>query len=293
MRLNKCNKYFEPLLFTISIVLLSNCNCNIALLNPKGEIAIQQRSLILLAFGLMLIVVIPAIIMAILFACKYRDSNTSDIQYNPNWSHSNKLEAVIWGIPVLIICFLAIVTWKSTHTLDPGKSLDSNKKSLQIEVIALDWKWLFIYPEQKIITINEIAFPVNMPVTFKVTSNSVVNSFFIPELGSQIYAMAGMKNNLNLIANKAGIYKGISSNFSGPGFSGMKFKVIVTKDNTEFNNWIIKVKSSPKKLNTQEEYNKIAIPSQNNPVEYFSTENTTLFLQVIKQFQMSKNRDKP
>lgn len=203
MRLRKYNKSLGWLSLIAGTALLSGCNS--ALLDPKGQIGLEQRSLILTAFGLMLIVVIPAILMAVGFAWKYRASN-KDAKYSPNWSHSNKVEAVVWTVPILIIIFLAVLTWKTTHALEPSKPLAHDEKPITIEVVSMDWKWFFIYPEQGIATVNEIAFPANTPVYFKVTSNSVMNSFFIPRLGSQIYAMAGMQTRLHLIANEPGTY---------------------------------------------------------------------------------------
>ncbi len=287
MRLRKYNKSLGILSLIAGAVLLSGCDS--ALLNPKGQIALEQRSLILTAFGLMMIVVIPAVFMAVFFAWKYRATNTN-ATYSPNWSHSNKVEAVVWTIPILIIIFLGVLTWKSTHALEPSKPLVSDVKPIEIDVVALDWKWLFIYPEQGIATVNQIAFPANTPVNFKITSNSVMNSFFIPTLGSQIYAMAGMQTKLHLIANEPGTFDGISANFSGRGFSGMKFKAIATKDDAEFQQWVAKVKAAPNTLTTMEEFEKVATPSENHPVEYFSTANPELFKQVIDKFMMSHGK---
>ena len=165
MRLRKYNKSLGWLSLFAGTVLLSGCNS--ALLDPKGQIGLEQRSLILTAFGLMLIVVIPAILMAVGFAWKYRASN-KDAKYSPNWSHSNKVEAVVWTVPILIIIFLAVLTWKTTHALEPSKPLAHDEKPITIEVVSMDWKWFFIYPEQGIATVNEIAFPANTPVYFKV-----------------------------------------------------------------------------------------------------------------------------
>lgn len=283
MRLRKYNKSLGLLSLIAGTVLLSGCDA--ALLDPKGQIGLEQRSLILTAFGLMLIVVIPAILMAIAFAWKYRASN-KDAKYTPNWSHSNKVEAVVWIVPILIIVFLAVLTWKTSHSLDPYKPLANQKdqKPVTIEVVSMDWKWFFIYPEQGIATVNEIAFPANTPVEFKITSNSVMNSFFIPRLGSQIYAMAGMQTKLHLIANEAGTYNGISSSYSGPGFSGMKFKAIATPDRASFDQWVDKVKQSPEAINDMAAYEKIAAPSENNKVEYFSSVKPELFRAVVNKF---------
>ncbi|MGB9096482.1 cytochrome o ubiquinol oxidase subunit II [Erwinia sp.] len=287
MRLRKYNKSLGILSLIAGTLLLSGCDS--ALLSPKGQVALEQRSLILTAFGLMMIVVIPAVLMAVVFAWKYRASNTN-AKYSPNWSHSNKVEAVVWTVPILIIIFLAILTWKSSHALDPSKPLASDVKPIEIDVVALDWKWLFIYPEQGIATVNQIAFPANTPVNFKITSNSVMNSFFIPTLGSQIYAMAGMQTKLHLIANEPGTFDGISSNFSGRGFSGMKFKAIATPDQASFDQWVAKVKDSSNTLTTMDDFEKLAAPSENHPVEFFSSADPELFKQVIGKFKMSHGK---
>ncbi|WP_213993341.1 cytochrome o ubiquinol oxidase subunit II [Sodalis sp. dw_96] len=281
MRLRKYNKSIGILSLISAATLLSGCD--MALMNPKGQIGLEQRSLILTALGLMLLVVVPAIVMAVVFAIKYRATNTK-ATYSPNWSHSSKVELVVWIVPVLIIIFLATLTWKSTHALDPGKPIASDAKTINIEVVAMDWKWLFIYPEQGIATVNQIAFPANVPVRFNITSNSVMNSFFIPQLGGQIYAMAGMNATLHLIANEPGTYNGISSNFSGRGFSGMKFTAIATPDQQGFERWVQKVKSSPETLNTMDAYEQLAAPSEFHPVEYFSSVKPDLFNSVIGKF---------
>ncbi|MBP1131539.1 cytochrome o ubiquinol oxidase subunit 2 [Serratia sp. PL17] len=252
-------------------------------MNPKGAIGVEQRTLIITAIALMLIVVVPVIFMAFAFAWKYRASN-KDAKYSPNWSHSNKIEAVVWTIPIIIIAILGTITWKTTHELDPFKPIVTDKKPMTIEVVSLDWKWLFIYPEQGIATVNELAFPKDVPVEFKITSNSVMNSFFIPQLGGQIYAMAGMQTKLHLIGNEAGKYDGISSSFSGRGFSGMKFTAIVTPTEGDFDQWVAKVKASSTNLNATSDFNKLAEPSENNPVEYFSSVKPNLFKETIGKF---------
>ncbi len=155
---------------------------------------------------------------------------------------------------------------------------------MTIEVVAMDWKWLFIYPEQGIATVNQIAFPTNVPVRFKITSNSVMNSFFIPRLGGQLYAMAGMNSTLHLIANEPGTYNGISSNFSGRGFSGMKFTAIATPDRQGFDDWVAKVKASPETLDTMQAYEQLAAPSEYHPVEFFSSVKPDLYQAVIGKF---------
>ncbi|QFI55491.1 cytochrome o ubiquinol oxidase subunit II [Aeromonas simiae] len=269
------------LLLLVTTGLLSGCD--MALMSPKGQIGMEQKSLILTALGLMLIVVIPVIIMAVVFALRYRASNTN-ATYAPNWAHSNKIEAVVWIVPIIIIVILATITWKTSHELDPYKPLDSDVKPIQVDVISLDWKWLFVYPELGIASVNELAFPANTPVNFRITSDTVMNSFFIPRLGGQIYAMTGMQTKLHLIANEPGQYDGISSSYSGAGFSGMKFKAIATADQAGFDAWVAKVKQSPKLLATMEEFETLAKPSEFHPVEYFSSADPALFVNVINKF---------
>ncbi len=263
-------------------IVLSGCH-NIALMNPKGSIGIEQRMLIITAITLMLIVVIPVIVTVFTFAWKYRASN-KNAKYRPDWSHSHKIETVVWSIPIIIISILGTITWKTTHELDPFKPIVTDKKPMTIEVISLDWKWLFIYPEQGIATVNELAFPKDIPIEFKVTSNSVMNSFFIPQLGGQIYAMAGMQTKLHLISNEAGQYKGISSSYSGRGFSGMKFTAIVTPTIFEFNQWVAKVKTSPINLNDTRDFKILEVPNDNHLVTYFSSVKPNLFKENIAKF---------
>ncbi len=284
MRLRKYNKIFGMLSLFAAAALLSGCD--MALMNPKGQVGLEQRSLILTAIGLMLIVVIPVIVMTIAFAWKFRASNTK-AKYTPNWSHSNKIEAVVWTVPIIIILILGTITWKTTHSLDPYKPLVSEAKPITVEVISLDWKWLFVYPELGIATVNELAFPTNVPVNFKITSDTVMNSFFIPRLGGQIYAMAGMQTKLHLIANEPGRYDGISGGYSGKGFSGMKFTAIATPSQQEFDQWVATVRASSKTLNSTEEFNALAKPSEFHPVEYFSSVQPELFENLIRKFTQS------
>ncbi|WP_409420679.1 ubiquinol oxidase subunit II [Pseudaeromonas sp. ZJS20] len=260
-------------------VLLSGCD--MALMDPKGAVGLEQRSLILTATGLMLIVVIPVFIMTVWFAWRYRAAN-KQATYAPKWAHSNKIELVVWLVPCIIILILGTITWRTSHSLDPHKPLASDKPALQIDVVALDWKWLFIYPAQGIATVNEIAIPVDVPVHFRITSATVMNSFFIPRLGSQVYAMAGMNNDLYLVANEAGTYKGIAANYSGHGFSGMKFATHAVSD-ADFAAWVDKVKQAPGHLDSTQ-YAELVKPSQNVPVTYFSSAKPGLYEEIIQTF---------
>ena len=259
--------------------------CNMTLLNPPGQVGQEQRNLIITATLLMLLVVIPVIVMTFLFAWKYRASNTN-ATYTPKWNHSTKIEIAVWTVPILIIIALGYITYKSTHQLDPYRPLDSDVKPVTIEVVALDWKWLFIYPEQGIATVNKIVFPAHTPITFKVTSDAVMNSFFIPGLGGQIYAMAGMQTKLHLIADRNAEMEGISANYSGAGFTGMKFKATATTQE-EFDAWVSEVKKAPKQLE-QAEYAALSKPSQNNPVELYSSVTPNLFQIIVDKYEGMK-----
>lgn len=269
-----------------AILLLSGCKS--ALLDPKGLVGVQEKELIITALLLMLIVVIPVILMTIYFAYKYRSSNTQ-AEYAPEWSHSTKIEVVVWTVPIIIILVLGVITWRSTHALEPSVPLKSDEKAMTIEVVSLDWKWLFIYPEQKIATVNYVAFPKDVPVTFKVTSDNIMNSFFIPQLGSQIYAMPGMVTRLNLIANHEGEYKGISASYSGHGFLQMKFTANALPDRASFNDWVAEVKAKPQVMRDFSDYRTLAEPSVDVPVTYYSKVPETLFSEIINQFEGGMN----
>ncbi len=219
----------------LAVLLLASCR-NAVLLNPGGAVGAQEKSLIITAALLMLIVVVPVIVLTLVFARKYRATNEK-ARYDPRWAHSAKIEAVVWLVPLAIVITLGVITWQSSHKLDPFRPLESGAKPLTIEVVSLDWKWLFLYPEQGIASVNQVAFPSNVPVTFEVTSDSVMNSFFIPQLGSQIYSMAGMKTEVHLIADRPGIYDGMSANFSGAGFSHMSFKALAVSEK-QFEDWV-------------------------------------------------------
>lgn len=258
--------------------------CDSVLMDPKGQVGEAERRLILTAFGLMLIVVIPVIVMTLLFARRYRRGN-KEAGYSPDWGHSNVIEVIVWFIPCVIIVFLAVLTWHTSHSLDPHKPLDpdDDTEAMVIQAVSLDWKWLFIYPEQGIATVNEVAFPVDVPVHFRVTSGSVMNSFMIPTLGSQIYAMAGMDNDVYLIADEEGTYWGRSTNYSGAGFSEMLFEAHVTSQQ-DFDAWVEKVRGSSDTLAYPDGYQALAEPSIDHPVEYFSNVSPDLYDKIVQSF---------
>lgn len=254
--------------------------CHFAILDPKGIIAASEKKLFIESLLLMLIVVIPVIIMSFAITWRYRANNTK-AKYMPNWAHSTFMEIIWWAIPCVIIFILSVWTWIYTHKLDPYRPLATDQDTVMIEAIALDWKWLFIYPAQHIATVNFVEIPVNKPVRLFITSDAPMNSLEIPRLAGQIYAMTGMQTKLNLLATSMGTYTGLSTNFSGNGFSGMRFKVKVTSQ-SDYDAWLKTVKQSPNHL-TLSTYNALTKPSENNPVEYFSNAAPHLFtMSVIK-----------
>lgn len=255
----------------------------VPVLDPKGLIGFKERNLIVIATLLMLIVVIPVLILTVFITHKYREDNEK-ATYTPDWDKNVWAEAVWWGLPFLIIIALSIVAWKGTHDLDPYKPIDPNEKPLMIQVVALQWKWLFIYPEQKIATINFVQFPERKPVYFEITADAPMNSFWIPQLGGQIYAMPGMKTQLHLIANETGTFRGSSANLSGKGFAGMKFVAQATSEE-DFNAWVESVQHSPKALNL-DEYLLLAKPSKSPPASFYKLEKEDLFNQVVMKFMM-------
>ena len=257
------------------------------ILEPKGIIALAERNLMLTTTILMLIVVIPVYILIFSFVWKYRAGNTK-ARYTPDWSNNKMLEAVWWAIPGIIILLLGMLTWKSTHDLDPYKPIESTEKPIIIEVVALDWKWLFIYPGEHIATVNFVEFPEKTPVNFVITADAPMNSFWIPQLGGQIYAMAGMRTQLHLMADGVGDYAGASANFSGPGFSGMKF-IARSASRQDFDGWVGSVKMSPNILNSGS-YGQLAKPSSNDPIVYYSSVAEGLYNDIIMKFMMPADK---
>jgi cytochrome o ubiquinol oxidase subunit 2 len=257
--------------------------CHMVVMDPKGPVGMQEKDLIILAVLLMLIPVVPVIFMTLWFAWRYRASNTK-ATYAPDFEHSNRIEAVVWAIPTLIIIALGAVTWVSTHELDPRAPLAPHEtrasvKPIEVEVVSLDWKWLFIYPEYNIATVNEMALPVGTPVHFKLTSATVMNSFFIPQLGSQIYTMTGMETQLSLRADHPGVYDGISANYSGHGFAGMKFQALAL-DDAGFKAWVAKAQSAQTPLDTTA-YAELEKPGMAFKPAYYATVEPELFHKVL------------
>ncbi|WP_394788491.1 ubiquinol oxidase subunit II [Rhodoferax sp.] len=281
-------KNLRRLLLLPAIAVLAGCKA--VLMSPSGDIATQQRDLIIVSTLLMLVIIIPVIILTLVFAWRYRKSNT-EAKYEPEWHHSTKLELMIWGAPLLIIIALGAITWISTHTLDPYRPLQrldaeravpADVKPLVVEVVALDWKWLFIYPEQGIAVVNELVAPVDRPISFKITASSVMNSFFVPALAGQIYAMPGMETKLHAVINKAGEYEGFSANYSGAGFSGMRFKFHGVS-NENFDQWVKTTKAGDGGALGREVYLKLEQPSERDPVHRYASVSTDLYDAILNR----------
>lgn len=279
-------KYKLPLLVLlmlggVSLLALFLHSSSVAVLNPKGTIAHEQSKLIVITALLSLVVVIPVYALTFYIAWKYREGNRG-AKYRPNHDHDRKAETIWWLVPLALITILAVITWISTHRLDPFRPLDSDKKPLTIRVVALEWKWLFIYPEQNIATLNYVQFPEKTPVRFEITADAPMNSFWIPQLGGQIYAMAGMSTHLHLEASETGSFRGASANISGEGFAGMKFTARATSD-AEFDKWLLAVRRSPLALSAAV-YDQLAKPSKDNPPLNYSSTDKDLYDKVIMKY---------
>lgn len=255
----------------------------IAILDPRGAIADEMYGLIIFTSLLSLVVVIPVYWLTAHIAWTYRRRNKK-ARYDPSFHDSKLLEAIWWLIPLVLVIILAVVAYATSHALDPYRPLKSDKKPVSVQVIALNWKWLFIYPEEDIATVNYLRIPVDRPVNFKITADAPMNSFWIPQLGGQIYAMAGMESRLHLLADKPGEYKGASANLSGEGFAGMNFVAEATSE-SDYRRWVKEVKRTPNAL-TEEMYRQLAQPSKDNPRAFYSSRDPEIYGTVIMKYMM-------
>ncbi len=234
------------------------------------------------------IVIIPVFTMLFTIAWKYRADNTK-AKYEPEWDHSRLFETIWWGVPCVIILVLGVITWQAAHTLDPYKQLDSKAKPINVQVVALQWKWLFIYPEEQIASVNMVQFPEDRPINFQITADAPMNSFWIPKLGGQIYAMSGMSTNLHLIADHIGEYAGSSANISGEGFAGMKFTAKATSE-ADFDAWVNTTKQSSNMLDMTE-YTKLASPSKDvSPKTYMLMQND-LYDKIVMKYMAPESKN--
>lgn len=263
--------------------------CDMVVMNPAGDIAVQQRDLILFSTGVMLLIIVPVMVLTVVFARKYRRGNVNKT-YDPKFDHSTTLELVIWACPLLIIIALSAVTWTSTHLLDPfrplerlgpGRPVPAGTKPLEVQAIALDWKWLFIYPDLGIATVNELALPVDVPVHFSITSTDQFNTLYVPTLAGMIYAMPTMKSELNAVINKPVTSEGYSGNYTGRGYSDMRFK-FYGRTPDDFARWVSGIKAGGGVLQTAN-YIDLAKPSEKVPVMRFASVQSGLFDRIVNR----------
>jgi cytochrome o ubiquinol oxidase subunit II len=259
--------------------LLASCR-QAGVLDPQGPVASAERLILFNATAIMLVVVLPVIALTLGFAWWYRASNKRAV-YWPDWSYSGDIELVVWSIPAMVVILLAGVAWSGSHLLDPARELNSDVKPIRIEVVSLDWKWLFIYPDLEIATVNQLVVPTGTPVEFLLTSASVMNSFFIPQLGSQIYTMPGMATRLNLLAERPGDYPGLSANFSGDGFSDMRFLVHAVPA-AEFSNWRVRASGEGTVLNA-DTYSQLARAAVDTQMQTYRSVDPNLFDRIVQQ----------
>ncbi len=290
----RVNKKYKIIIFSLLALIVVTLafgyfkQANIPVLEPAGSIGDKERNLILFALGLSMIVVIPVYIMLFAFAWRYREGNKKKVRYSPELSGNRYAEAVWWLIPAILITILSVVTWNSSHTLDPFRPIASGTKPLKIQVIAMQWKWLFIYPDQNIATVNFFQFPKDTPLDFQITSDAPMNSFWIPQLGGQIYAMPGMTTHLHLIADKTGSFHGSSANISGDGFARMTF-VAKSGSAAGFNEWVRQVKASPARLDVAA-YEALARPGE-SLVKYYSSARDGLFQAEVAKYLVPTTSD--
>src|SRR5262249_3844992 len=254
--------------------------CSQGILDPQGPIAAAERLLLINSTAIMLVVVVPVIVATLAFAWWYRSSNPH-ANRSTDESYEERIEFVVWSIPVLTVILLGGVIWIGSHQLDPRAAIPGKSDSLRVDVVALDWKWLFIYPDQSVAAVNQLVIPVGTPVEFRLTSATVMNSFFVPQLGSQIYTMGGMTTRLNLLADAPGEYPGFSANFSGDGFSEMRF-VVRSVSPGDFNAWLEQVRGSGSTLD-EAGYAELAKPSKAVPPTTYRSVQPKLFERIIDQ----------
>lgn len=250
-------------------------------LQPKGIIAAQQRDLLVMTLGIALVVVIPVFFMLFFFAWRYREGNHK-ARYTPDWQENKWLELLWWGIPCAIIGVLGVVAWQSSHALDPFRPLDSTVKPVRVQVVALQWRWLFLYPDLGIATTDDLRFPEKTPVNFEITSDAPMNSFWIPSLGGQVYAMSGMSTQLHLMADGVGEYKGSSVNISGQGYADMAFTAR-SLDSAGFDAWVKTVRATGGTLD-EARYAGVSAPTKKTTPQYFTLADQSLYTGVIMKY---------
>jgi cytochrome o ubiquinol oxidase subunit II len=276
------------------VFLLALGGCGGPVVDPAGDIARQQFDIILISTALMLLIIVPVIVLIILFAWRYRKGG--DGTYDPTFDHSTGLELAIWSAPLLIIIALGALTWSSTHLLDPFRPLPADSRSVEktaanadkpapaplvVQVVSLDWKWLFIYPQENVATVNELVLPVNRPVRFDITSSNMMNTFYAPTLAGMIYAMPGMQSRLHAILRRTGDYEGYSANYSGAGFSDMRFK-LKGVDDAGYAKWLAQARAKGQGL-TDPVYKELVKPSEKVPVIRYGAVTPDLYMRILER----------
>jgi cytochrome o ubiquinol oxidase subunit 2 len=270
-RIARCAVVVAPIVLTA---------CQPAVLDPKGVVGMANKTILIDSLAIMLAIVVPTIVATFAFAWWFRASNTR-ATYLPDWEYSGRVELIVWAIPLLVISLLGGVAWIGSHDLDPAKPLASSTPPLEIQAVALDWKWLFIYPDQRVATVNQLVVPAGTPVHFSLTSSSVMNAFFVPQLGSMIYTMSGMTTQLNLRADEPGTFRGLSSHYSGDGFSDMHFDVQAVPAE-RFAAWIDATRGTGPSLDANS-YAALARQSVNTAPFTFRTADAGLFKKIVTQ----------
>ena len=262
-----CRPGFLRLLVAVPVLTLAS-GCNRGILDPVGPVAAAEKQILINSTAIMLAIIIPTMIATIAVAFWFRRGNRK-AEYRPDWEYSGAIELVVWAIPVLTIALLGGITWIGSHQLEPSKPLDSPNKPINVQVVSLDWKWLFIYPDQQVAMVNQLVVPAGTPVNFHLTSATVWNTFFVPQMGSMIYTMPRMATRLNLQADKTGVFPGRSAHFSGDGFPGMEFNVLSVPPQ-QFAGWVQSARGSGRVLDARS-YAELAKPSSYvRPVTYGS-----------------------
>lgn len=277
-------KIILPLLLVVILVAAAVVffhGVDVAVLNPQGEIADKQRTLLVFASALSLIIVIPVYSLLLFFAWRYRDGNKK-AAYRPNWANNKWLEIIWWSIPAVIVLILAVITWRTSHELDPYRALESDKEPVKVQVISLQWKWLFIYPEQQVASVNQLQIPEQTPIELSLTSDAPMNAFWVPSLGSQVYAMSGMSSKLHLLANHTGDYRGSSANISGKGFADMTFTVRAST-REEFDTWAQSTRQGSPGLDMTA-YNELAKPGTIDQPAFYTLTDQDLYAKILMKY---------
>lgn len=267
--------------FFVAATTLYLMKADVAVLQPAGTIAEQQKNLLIFASLLSLLVILPVFALTFYITYTYRATNKK-AKYRPDWQDSKRLETIWWGIPIILIIILGVVIWTSSHKLDPYRPLESDKKAVTVQVVSLQWKWLFIYPEQGIATVNYLQIPEGTPINFELTADSPMNSLWIPKLGGQVYAMNGMQTKLHLMADTTGTYRGMTTNISGEGYADMTFDVESVSEKN-FTDWVQSVKQKDLALSS-DVYSKLAQPSRKDPPLFYSTVQPELFTDIMHKY---------